>query len=289
MQATKGTLQNETRALVTAGELEAVLRRLGVREGGVLLVHSALSELGYVVHGVDAVKLALTRALGPAGTLLVPTFTGEAMDPSCWLDPALPARLWNTVRDGMPLFDARRTLPRQMGSLALAVTLDPDARRSDHPLTSFAALGPRAEQLTAVHALRDPFGPRSPLGMARECDADVLLMGVDQTRNSAFYLAQCLADVPMLRRNSGAFLAQVEGRREWITPERLPVCSAGFNRIEDELTARGLIRVARAGDGTCRLMRMGPLVAFLEDQFRLWPRSVDCGQATCRQCSALSG
>lgn len=230
-------------------------------------------------------RRALTSVLGPEGTLLVPTFTGDAMDPSCWVDPALPAELWNEVRAGTPFFDPQRTLPREMGSLALSIALDPDARRSHHPLASFAALGPRAEELTAAHDLSDPFGRQSPLGRALELDADVLLLGVNQTRNAAFYLAQCLADVPEVRRNRGAFLANVEGRREWITPERLPLCSEGFGRIEDELTARGLIRVARAGDGTCRLMRMGSLVAFLEHQFRLWPRSVACGDASCAQCA----
>lgn len=275
----------ESRAVLTARDVEAVLRRLGLRPGGVALVHAGLSDLGYLVHGVDAVRLALARVLGPEGTLLVPTFTGDSMDPSCWVDPALPAEMWNEVRDGMPCFDARRTLPREMGNLALSVALDPQARRSNHPLASFAALGPMAEELTRVHDLRDPFGRKGPLGRALELDADVLLIGVNQTRNSAFYLAQCLADVSAVRKNRGAFLAEVEGRREWIVPERLPVCSEGFSRIEDEISARGLIRVARAGDGTCRLMRLGPLVAFLEHQFRLWPRSVACGDATCAQCA----
>jgi aminoglycoside 3-N-acetyltransferase len=275
----------ESRAGGSARGREAVLRRLGLRPGGVALVHAGLADLGYLVHGVEAVRLALARVLGPEGTLLVPTFTGDAMDPSCWVDPALPAEMWNEVRDGMPCFDPRRTLPRQMGSLALSVALDPDACRSHHPLASFAALGPMAEELTRVHDLRDPFGRKSPLGRALELDADVLLLGVNQTRNSAFYLGQCLADMPAVRRNRGAFLAEVEGRREWIVPERLPVCSEGFGRIEDELTARGLIRVALAGDGTCRLMRLGPLVAFLEHHLRLWPRSVACGDLACTQCA----
>lgn len=91
-----------TRAVVTSRELERSLRRLGVREGGVLLVHASLAPLGYVVHGVDAVRLVLREVLGPEGTLLVPTFTGERTDPSCWVDPALPATLWDQVREATP-------------------------------------------------------------------------------------------------------------------------------------------------------------------------------------------
>ncbi len=274
-----------TRALVTASDVEATLRRLALREGSVVLVHASLSALGFVVHATEGVVNALRRVLGQGGTLLVPTFTGESMDPSCWVDPALPSALWNEVRDGMPLFDKKRSLPQLMGQIALSVALDPEAQRSDHPLASFAAIGPRAAELVERHDLRDPFGPCSPLGRALALDADVLLLGVDQTRNSAIYLAQCLADVPQVRRNRGAFLAGVAGERQWITPERLPECSTGFRRIEDELVTHGLVRVALLGDATCRLMRMQPLITFLEYYLRLYPRSTACLRPECRQCS----
>lgn len=274
-----------TRALVTPSDVEATLRRLGVRERGVVLVHASLSALGFVVHGAEGVFQALRRVLGPSGTLLVPTFTGESMDPSCWVDPALPSALWNEIRDGMPLYDKQRSLPRMMGQLALTIALDPEAARSEHPLASFAAIGPRSAELVQGHDLRDPFGPCSPLGRALALDADVLLLGVDQTRNSAIYLAQCVADVPQVRRNRGAFLASVDGERQWITPERMPECSSGFGRVEDELVTHGLIRVALLGDATCRLMRMQPLITFLQYHLRLYPRSTACARPDCRQCA----
>ena len=72
-----------TRAVVTTRSLERSLEQLGVRRGGVLVVHASLSALGYVVHGVDALRGALERALGEEGTLVVPTFTGDLVDPSC--------------------------------------------------------------------------------------------------------------------------------------------------------------------------------------------------------------
>lgn len=272
------------RAVVTASNLERELRRLGLRRGGVLLVHASLSSLGYVVHGVECLRGALRGSLGSEGTLLVPTFTGESMDPACWVDPALPSAVLDEARMATPLYDARRSLPHMMGRLAQSVVLDPDARRSSHPLCSFAAVGPAAEALVADHDLLDPLGPRGPLGRALERDADVLLLGVDQTRNSAFYLAQCLVDAPGARRACGPFLASVDGERAWVTPSRLPVCSEGFGRIEDDLVVRGLVRVARVGDATCRLMRMRPLLAHLVHVLKLDPRSITCRRAACRQC-----
>ena len=272
-------------ALVCESELLRELEQIGVRSGGVLLVHASLRRLGYVMHGAEAVVSALRKLVGPGGTLLVPTFTGAHTDPASWTDPALPAEVWDEVRGQMPLFDPARSLPEGMGSVATRVLLDPESQRSNHPLCSFAALGPMAAELLEGHDLLDPFGPLSPLARARDLRAQVLLIGVDQCSNSALLHAQALADIPVVRRNKGRFLAEVAGERTWVTPERLPECTQGFGRIEDDLVARGLVRVAQVGDGTCRLMRLHPIVAHMEHYLRLRPDSVRCGRIHCRQCA----
>lgn len=270
--------------MVTSSGLERSLREIGVREGGVLVAHASLSSLGYVVCGAGAVLTALRRALGPEGTLLMPSFTGEFTDPSCWVDPPLPPSMWHEVRDGMPLFDPDRSLPRLMGQLGLTVLMDPGSARSDHPLCSWTALGPRAEELLADHDLRDPFGPRSPIGRAREADAQVLLLGVDQRRNSAILHAHVCSDVPQVRRNKGAFLAEVEEGRQWITPLRFGECMDGYGKLEDDLVSAGLVRVERIGDCDCRLMELGPLAEAVQHMIRNRPQLVFCERPNCRQC-----
>ena len=76
--------ERDTRAVVTAGSVERTLRQLGVREGGVLIVHSSLSALGYVLWYAVLPALGTTRAavlqlavpviatLGGAGLLAEP-------------------------------------------------------------------------------------------------------------------------------------------------------------------------------------------------------------------------
>ena len=64
-------------APVTEQALAAGLRRLGVGEGMVMIVHSALSALGWVCGGPVAVIRALTRAVGADGTLVMPAHSGE--------------------------------------------------------------------------------------------------------------------------------------------------------------------------------------------------------------------
>jgi len=200
------------------------------------------------------------------------------------VDPALPTPMWEEVRAGMPFFDVERTLPRLMGKVATRVLLDPDSRRSNHPLTSFCAIGPKADEIVRDHDLCDPLGPESPVGRVRAMRGQVLLMGVDQSRNSALMHAHCLSGVPQVRTDLGEFLACVDGERRWVQPERFAECTEGYGRLEDELVTRGFVRCTRVGDGTLRLMDVDPLVAFAEHKIRLRPERVCCRRPSCRSC-----
>jgi aminoglycoside 3-N-acetyltransferase len=77
-------------APVTQAGIADELRALGVRPGSVLLVHTAMSALGWVCGGAQAVVGALLDALGPDGTLVVPTHTNGNSEPSEWENPPVP-------------------------------------------------------------------------------------------------------------------------------------------------------------------------------------------------------
>jgi aminoglycoside 3-N-acetyltransferase len=77
-----------------------------------------------------------------------------------------------------------------MGALAEHIRTLPGARRSAHPLSSFAAIGPDAGQCTAVHDLACQHGDRSPLGWLYAADAAILLLGVGYSVCTSFHLAE---------------------------------------------------------------------------------------------------
>ncbi len=90
-------IERSRRGPVSVDMLVDDLQRLGVRAGMVLLVHSSLSSLGWVCGGPVAVVQALDEALGPEGTLVVPTHSSDLSDPAGWGAPAVPQTWWGEI------------------------------------------------------------------------------------------------------------------------------------------------------------------------------------------------
>src|SRR5437764_1593391 len=86
---------------VTRSELVRDLRALGVRPGAILMVHTRLSALGWVVGGSQTVVEALLEALGSQGTLMA--YAGWEDDP--WHLAAWPAEWQEAYRAELPPFD----------------------------------------------------------------------------------------------------------------------------------------------------------------------------------------
>ena len=136
-----------------------------VQPGGVLLVHCAFSQVKPVEDGPEGLIAALRSALGPEGTLVMPSMTADDDHP----------------------FDPRATCIG-MGIVAQTFWQLPGVLRSDSP-HAFAAAGPQAARITAPHPVDVPHGLDSPVGRVYELDGQVLLLGVDHTANTTIHLA----------------------------------------------------------------------------------------------------
>lgn len=250
-------------APVTRDSLLRDLRALGVRPGMLLLVHSSLSRLGWVTGGPQAALEALLEALGPQGTLVMPTHSAHLTDPSGWQNPPVPVSWWSTIRDHMPAYDPALTPTRGMGAIVECFRHLPGVRRSAHPTGSFAARGPASDQVTAVHALDECFGERSPLRRIYELDGRVLLLGVDHGNNTSLHLAEHRAAWPGKRWVSQSSPILVDGERRWIEYCSLDYDSDDFARIGVEFGGEtGLERQAPVGAGVGRLFRQRDAVDY---------------------------
>lgn len=242
-------------------DLETVLlglRDLGLRSGNHVLVHSSLSSIGQVEGGAQTVVEALLRAVGPSGTLLVPTLTGTEAD-----GPGLEL-----------VFDVSET-PCWTGAVPEAARRRPEAIRSAHPTHSVAAIGAAAGRLTADHELCiTPCGTGSPYAkLAADPDAVILLLGCDHEVNTTLHHVEELAGVSYHLQAEPArgvvrFHDRTEARDYWIhdwgTPRR-------FTAIEPLLQQRALQATGHVGEASARLMPAGPLVALGLDVLRADP------------------
>ena len=171
-----------TDARATRERLASDLRALGVREGGVLLVHSSLSALGWVPGGPETVIQGLLTALGPEGTLLVPALS------------------FATVTPEHPVFDVRTT-PSCIGAIAEHFRTRPGSLRSVHPSHSVCGVGPRAHELLANHDVdRTPVGPNSPFRRLRAVGGQLLFLGCGMGPNTSMHGVEEVAQAPYLFR-----------------------------------------------------------------------------------------
>ena len=147
--------------MIPKSQVTRQLLDLGVQPGGVLLVHCAFSQVKPVEDGPEGLIAALRSALGPEGTLVMPSMTADDDHP----------------------FDPRATSCIGMGIVAQTFWQLPGVLRSDSP-HAFAAAGPQAARITAPHPVDVPHGLDSPVGRVYELDGQVLLLGVDHTANT---------------------------------------------------------------------------------------------------------
>ena len=217
-------------------ELKKQLRKLGVRPGGVLLVHTSFRSVRPVEAGPSGLIEALQDALGPDGTLVMPSWTGNDDDP---FDPkSTPA--------SADLGVTAETFWRRAGVL-----------RSDHPF-AFAAAGPKAGRIVAGPLPLPPHIPESPGGRVHELDGQVLLLGVGHEVNTTLHLAECMASVPYGVPRHITVLRG--GRPDRIDYRENDHCCERFALADDWLRSRGLQFEGRVGHAPARLTSSRDLV-----------------------------
>lgn len=223
------------------------LRALGVRESGVLLVHTSYSAVGPVEGGPAGLVEALRSALGPAGTLVMPSWTAD---------------------DDAPFDPARSPADRDLGVVADVFWRLAGVARSDHPLGS-AAIGPEAARITAGLLPLPPNGPESPIGRVHELDGQVLLLGVGHDADTTLHLAELLAGVPYRRPKHCTVLK--DGRPVRIDYGENDHCCQRFALADGWLRERGRQSEGPVGNARARLFRSRDVVTLAVERLRADP------------------
>lgn len=180
-------------SFVTRADVTRDVRALGVVPGDVVMVHAAVSAVGPLLNGPDAVVGGLLDAVSPGGTVLAYTDWDARHDEL--VDDA--GRVPDAWRPHVPPFDARTSRAiRDHGVLPEFLRTWPGALRSGNPGASVAALGADAEHFTRDHPLQFGYGVDSPLARLVAAEGKVLMLGAPWDTMTLVHHAEHLADVP---------------------------------------------------------------------------------------------
>jgi aminoglycoside 3-N-acetyltransferase len=265
---------------VTWQDVRRALRSLGL-SGQAVCLHSSLRSFGHVEGGAATVVGAF---LEEGCTLLVPTFSSA-------FEVAPPPHLrferngwdYETQRaagqssNGIYTPDATE-IDDYMGAIPAAVLARRGRARGNHPLDSFAAVGPRAAELVSGQTPSDVYAPLVALIRA---GGYVLLMGVGLERMTLLHLAEKEAGRELFRRwargADGRTIVAVAGG-----------CSEGFGKLESHL--RPIMRTATVGQSAWKLFPAEQAATFAAVAIRDEAQITHCGVATCERCNdAVAG
>lgn len=260
------------------------LREIGLRAGMTVLAHTSLRAIGTIEGGGETLLGALQEVVGPQGTVMVPTFTPDRVDPTEWRDPPTEPDELERLRMLMPPFDAQ-TSPADrncVGVFPEIVRRHPGACRSDHPVVSFAAVGKEAGFLAERAPFHYPLGSDGPLARLHQLDGLVLLIGSTNRANSSLHLAEVWASAPYIHRS--ALVNMAPDTR--LLMRGSPECSDGFDRIEPLLRHSRLLREGYIGNARSQLMRQRGVVSMAIAMLQGDGSALLCRRPDCRWCNA---
>jgi aminoglycoside 3-N-acetyltransferase len=217
------------------------LLELGVKPGGVLLVHTAFSKVKPIEGGPIGLISALHSALGSGGTLVMPSMSYDDDHP----------------------FEKTKSHCIEMGITADTFWRLPGVLRSDNN-HAFAVVGPLAERILAPHPIDIPHGLDSPVGRVHELDGQILLLGVDHTSNTTIHLCENMAGVRYRRDKYITILK--DGKPTRFDYREIDHCCQNFSLVDGWLDERRLQKRGKIGNADVRLIHSCDMVEVVTER-----------------------
>ncbi len=250
--------------MLTKKDIVRGLKALGVKPDTTLMVHSSYRSLGRVQGGPETVIDALLAALGPSGTLVMPAFnfTGAVF---------------------------HMDIPSKMGVITELFRCRKGVVRSLHPTHTVCAHGKNACRLVKDHVKAPtPCGKGTPFGRLCELGGSVLLIGVDQDRNTTLHTAEDFSDMPYLGTGKRPYI-DLKGRKRTVLQKRAAGPHRDFIGIDRLLRETGVMKVGRIGSAVCRLMDARRMVDLVVGALAFDPALVLCRNPSCMACLRQRG
>lgn len=253
------TVIERTKEPITKQHIIESLHSLGLKPHDTVLVHSALSSIGWVIGQEVTVIEALLESL-PQGTLMMPSHSAGNSDPEDWENPPVPKSWIPVIYDHMPAYDPAKTPTRGMGRIPELFRTWPGVSRSAHPQTSFSAHGPNTRGLLEPHDLTPMFGEHSPIAALVRAKGKILLLGVGYDSCTTLHYSEVLAGVLPLKSTGCALMEN--GQRVFKKYFDYDYDSDDFEALGQAYETHTTVAKVTLGNATLRLIDAASLVAF---------------------------
>jgi len=237
-----------------------------------VIAHASLKAFGQIEGGAETMLDAL---LDSTRGIMMPVFTYKTM-----LNPEVgPPRNGITYGSETDLnkmaqaFQPDMPADKMMGILPEALRKHPKAKRSSHPIQSFAGI-----HVDGIMNSQRIYDPLAPIGALAEQDGWVLLLGVDQTVNTSIHYAEKLA-------------GRLQFIRWALVQDRVVECpgfpgdSDGFNAIAPALEKYS--RRVEIGNALVQAVHLKSLIKVVMDQIKENPFALLCQRQDCERCTAV--
>jgi aminoglycoside 3-N-acetyltransferase len=266
---------------VTQDDIRQAVRNLGLA-GQPLCVHASLRSFGWVDGGADAVLEAL---LAERCTVMAPTFSWQPffVAPPPHLRPQRNGwhyEGWDREHEGAVMPGSVRVFTPAdndidqdaMGIVPATLLARPGRVRGNHPIGSFAAIGPLAHELIDRQTAVDIFAPFRALAAL---GGSVVLMGVGFDRLTLIHAAERQAGRNLFMRWANG----ADGHPIGVLGGG---CSRGFPRLEPALAH--LVSETRVGESLWKVLPAHETLDAAADLIREQPEITHCGRSDCDRC-----
>ena len=279
--------------MTTYTEIKSALDSLGLKDAPVI-AHASLRSFGEVEGGAPMVVQAFIDSFGG---VVMPTHTYKAMI----VPQAGPDN--NAMDYGKPdpfntepeFFTPHMPADVLMGAIPEALRQRPGAKRSSHPILSFA--GFNVDAILATQTVKEPLAPIQALA---EENGWVVLAGVDHTVNTSMHLAEKLAgrrqfirwalvrDMltrPVPLKLAGHNFASTSVNERVIECPSFPGCSAGFQAIAKDI--QPFTKRVTAGNSAVQAVPLAALFHAVISKINQDPKALLCFEPNCARCNTV--
>lgn len=250
-------------------DLKTAFSKLGLTKSPVI-AHASLRAFG----SVDA-QTMLSALLDSTRGIIMPTFTYKTMlNPE--VGPLHNGMTYGSESDLNKMaepFHLNMPVDSTMGVLPETLRKHPKAKRSLHPIQSYAGIG--ADAIINTQTVYNPFAPIASLA---EQDGWVLLLGVDHRVNTSIHYGEKLA-------------GRLQFIRWALMKDRVVECpdfpgdSEGFNAIT--IDVEKYTRRVEVNGALVQAIHLKSLLKVVVEKIHGNPFALLCGRPDCERCEAV--